>query len=58
VQDVAATKNEISEKNASHFTRSMQTEAQGTVNELMRVPTSALNDTVLALRFRVAHSRW
>jgi hypothetical protein len=35
VQDVAATKTKTSKRNASHFTRSMQTEAQRTVNALI-----------------------
>ena len=33
----------------------MQTEAQRTVNALMRLPTRAYQGTDLALRFRVAH---
>ena len=33
----------------------MQTEAQRTVNEPMRLPTRAQNSTGMALRFRVAH---
>ena len=55
VQDVAATKAETSKRNATHFTRSMETEAQRTVNELMRLPIRAHHGTDLALRFRVAH---
>jgi hypothetical protein len=55
VQDVAATKTEPSKRNASHFTRSMQTEAQRTVNALMHLPTRAQNRTNTALRFQVAH---
>jgi hypothetical protein len=35
VQDVAATKTKTSKRNASNFTRSMQTEAQRTVNALI-----------------------
>jgi hypothetical protein len=54
VQEVAATKTEPSKRNASHFTRSMQTEAQRAVNALMRLPTRAHQGTDLALRFRVA----
>ena len=33
----------------------MQTEAERTVNALMRLPTRAYQGTELALRFRVAH---
>jgi len=58
VQDVAVTETEINKKNASHFTRSMQTEAQRTVNGLVRLPTHAPDGSDLALRFRVAHSLW
>jgi len=43
VQEVAAAKTEVSKKNAKHFTRSMQTEVQRTVNGLMRLPTRADN---------------
>ena len=39
VQDVAATKIETSKRNENDFTRSMQTEAQRTVNTLMRCAT-------------------
>jgi hypothetical protein len=55
VQDVEPTKTKTSKTNASNFTRSMQTEAQRTVNALIRLPTRAYQGTDLALRFRVAH---
>ena len=58
MQDVAVTETEISRKKASHFTRSMQTEAQRPVNGLVRLPTHARDGTELALRFRVAHPLW
>jgi hypothetical protein len=51
VQDVAATKTKPSRRNANHFTLSMQTEAQRTVNTLMRLPTVAHNSTDMAMRF-------
>jgi hypothetical protein len=55
VQDVEPTKTKTSKRNASNFTLSMQTEAQRTVNAVMRLPTRAHQGTDLALRFRVAH---
>jgi predicted NodU family carbamoyl transferase len=55
VQDVAATKTKTSKRNASHFTRSMQTEAQRIVNALILYLDEHTNGTDLALRFRVAH---
>jgi len=58
VQDVAVTETEINKKNASHFTRSMQTEAQRTVNGLVRLPTHAPDGSDLSLRFRVAYPLW
>jgi hypothetical protein len=54
VQDVAATKTKTSKRNASNFTRSMQTEAQRTVNALILTDTSPRR-TDLGLRFQVAH---
>jgi hypothetical protein len=58
VQDVATTETEISRKNASHFTPSMQTEVHRSVNGLVRLSARAQADTDLALRFRVAHPLW
>jgi len=56
VQDVAATKTETSKRNASHFMRSMQTEAQRTVNALDAFTDTRTHHGIdLALRFRVAH---
>jgi hypothetical protein len=58
VQDVAATKTKTSKRNVSHFTRSMQTEAQRTVNELMRPPTGVQRTYVLELRIPPAASKF
>jgi hypothetical protein len=58
VQDVAATEAEIIKKNASHFTASMQTEAQCTVNDLMRPPTGVQRTYVLELRIPPAASKF
>ena len=53
MQDVAVTETEINKKNASHFTRSMQTEAQRTVNGLVRLPTHAPDGSDLARVFEL-----
>jgi len=58
VQDVATTEAKISRKNASHFTRSMQTEVHRRVNGRVRLSTRSQSGTDLALRFRVAHPLW
>jgi hypothetical protein len=54
VQEVAVTKTKTSKKNASNFTRSMQTEAQRTVNALI-LYTRVHHGTDLGRRFQVAH---
>jgi len=55
VQDVAATKTKTSKRNASDFTRSMQTEAQRTVNALIPYRQEHNHRSDLWLRFQVAH---